>query len=254
MGRPHIEFIQSAEVEPTTLDRGPFAGLAARVLSEDDETGAFSALVGLGAGAVVDLAGSSRPLELFGLRGELTLAGQPFVPGSYAYVPSGTSEASLAAQGDAELFVMLEDERPAGPGDELTVIDTNEQRLADHGIESVPPGLVIKLLRVDAERGDWTWIAAGAPGWQEDRAEVHPTVEEALMLRGDILLGHRGEMSAGCYFWRPPMVHHGPMYSRGGNVFFFRTKGGGMEVTYENVPGWQEMVETYRAKEPLYQG
>lgn len=253
MGRPHIEFIQSADVPPAALEDGPFGGIEARMLSQDDADGSFTALARLTAGESVDLARGSRPVELFGLRGELTLGDQAFGPGSYAFVPSGAEDATFIAQADAEVLVMVEDER--SPGDEpLTVVDTNEMRLADHGIDSVPPGLVIKLLRVDDERGDWTWIAAGAPGWQEDRAEVHPTVEEALMLRGDILLGRHGEMTAGCYFWRPPMVHHGPMYSRGGNVFFFRTKGGGMAVTYESVPGWKEMVEAYRDEELVYQG
>jgi Domain of unknown function (DUF4437) len=253
MGRPHIEFIQASDVALTALGWGPFEGIQARILSEDEETLAFTALATLPAGRHIDLNGGARPIELFGLSGEGTLAGQPFGEGSYAYVPSGAANADLDSTSDSLLLLMVEDERNDGGG-EVNVIDTNGQRLADHGVEGVPPGLVIKLLRVDQERGDWTWIAACSPGWQEDRAEIHPTVEEALMLRGDILLGERGEMSAGSYFWRPPMVRHGPMYSRGGNLIFFRTKGGGMAVTWESVPGWQEMVDAYRAKEPLYLG
>jgi len=113
---------------------------------------------------------------------------------------------------------------------------------------------VIKLLRVDPVRSDWTWVAATVPGWEEQRAEIHPTVEECLMLRGDILLGERGVMTAGSYFWRPPMVHHGPMVSRDGGLFFFRTKGGGMDVTWEDVPGWRELVQPYVDREPYYRG
>ena len=251
MGRPHIEFIQSADVPSQRSPDGPFGGAEARVLSADAETGAYTALVMLPAGCSVDLSGSSRPVELFVLAGDLELAGQQATAGGYAFVASGTREVGLAVREEVLLLVMIEDERP-GSGTPVEVIDTNARKLADHGVEGVPPGLVIKLLRVDDQRGDWTWIAACAPGWQEDRAEAHPTVEEALMLRGDCLLGQHGEMSAGSYFWRPPYVRHGPMYSRGGNVIFFRTKGGSMQVDYEPVPGWQQMVEDYRSKEPLY--
>lgn len=146
------------------------------------------------------------------------------------------------------------DEAGVASAGAVEVIDTHEQKLADHGTPGVPPGLVIKLLHVDEDRGDWTWLASTPPGWQEDRAEVHPTVEEALVLRGDVLLGGRGEMGPGDYFWRPPNVPHGPMYTRQGHVIFFRTKGGGMEVSYEQVPGWRETVEEYREREAFYGG
>jgi hypothetical protein len=48
------------------------------------------------------------------------------------------------------------------------------------------------------------------------------------MLRGDILLGHRGAMEPGSYFWRPANVEHGPMFSLNGGTFFFRSKGGNL--------------------------
>jgi len=254
MGRPHIEFIHSTDVPARALADGPFAGASARVLSEDDETGAFTALVELEPGAGVELSGADRAVELFGLRGDVTLAGQPFGPGAYAFVGPGAERTRLEAGSGGLVLAMIEEsglDRQEGP---VEVIDTNQMRLDDHGVAGVPPGLVIKLLHVDRARGDWTWICAGPPGWQEDRAEIHPTVEEALVLRGDVLLGERGGMVAGDYFWRAPNVRHGPMYSRGGNLIFFRTKGGGMDVTWEAVPGWQALVDAYRDVEPFYLG
>lgn len=252
MGRPHLEFIRSSEVPLRPLGCGPFAGVPARVLSEDDETGAYTALVELPHGHRADLSGGARAVELFGLRGELSLEAQPFGAGSYAYVDRGAADAPLDAHGDGLVLAMVEEEGLPPAAAPIEVIDTNRRRLDDHGVAGVPPGLVIKLLRVDEARGDWTWLCAGPPGWQEDRAEIHPTVEEALVLRGDVLLGERGGMVAGDYFWRPPYVRHGPMYSRGGNLIFFRTKGGGMDVTYEEVPGWQRLVDAYRDAEPLF--
>jgi len=254
MGRPHIEFIQAADAPEHEIAEGILAGLPCRVLSADDSDGSWTGIVRLATGSSHDLGGNARPVELFGLRGSLSLAGADFGPGSYAWVAARTEDCSVDVAEEALVLAMVEPETD-GRGDAgVEVVDTNEQRLEDHGVEGVPPGLVIKLLRVDEEKGDWTWICAGPPGWREDRAEIHPTVEEALVLRGDVLLGERGEMTAGSYFWRPPMVRHGPMYSRGGNLIFFRTKGGGMEVSYESVPGWRELVEAYRDREPLYLG
>jgi ChrR-like protein with cupin domain len=253
MARPHIEFIEAGDVPEEDATDGVFAGAPRRLLSADDTDGSWTGVVRLAGGARYDLSSGTRPLELFGLRGSLVLAGQEFHAGSYAYVPAARDDGSLSVTDESLVLVMAEPESD-GEGGAAEVIDTNERRLEDHGVEGVPPGLVIKLLRVDEEKGDWTWICAGPPGWREDRAEIHPTVEEALVLRGDVLLGERGEMRPGSYFWRPPMVRHGPMYSRGGNLIFFRTKGGGMEVTYEEVPGWRALVEDYRSREPLYLG
>jgi hypothetical protein len=252
MGRPHIEFIQTADVPTEDVTEGPFAGTKRQLLSEDDETGAFSALITFPPGWRYAGGARERSAEIFGLRGKARLAGQPFGPGVYAYLPSGAEDATFEIEEETLAFLMVEEEDAQPQPGSVEVIDTHERRLEEHGVEGVPPGLVIKLLRVDEEKGDWTWIAAGPPGWQENRAEIHPTVEEALLLRGDVLLGTRGDMTAGCYFWRPPNVEHGPMFSRNGNLIFFRTKGGGMAVTWVDVPGWEQLVEEYKAREPFY--
>lgn len=252
MGRKHIEFHQAYEQPKVTHSSGPLAGAVEQRQSTDDETGAYTSVVTFPAGWKGDWSGLSRPFEVFGLRGEGRLGGERFDAGFYAYGPSGAEGATLEAVGELQVLLMVEDEESPTKGGRVEIQDTNEMKWADHGVEGVPPGLVIKLLRVDAEKGDWTWIAAGPSGWQEDRAEIHPTVEEALMLTGDILLGHRGVMSPGSYFWRVPDVEHGPMVTLDGNTIFFRTKGGGMAVTWVEVPGWRAMVEEYRARKPIY--
>jgi len=253
VGRPHIEFIHSWEAPADAVPGGPFAGLERRVLSEDDETGAYTALLSLPRGWSGDLGRADRRMELLCLRGALELAGRRLGDGHYADIPAWADPAPVGAPLDSLALLMVEDVAHAGAGGAIDVIDTHERRLELPG-PNVPAGLAIKRLRVDAERGDWTWIGAGAPGYLEDRAEIHPTVEEAFVLRGDVLLGERGEMGPGDYFWRPPNVRHGPIYCRSGRLIFFRTKGGGLTTTYEEVPGWRELVAAYRARESLYQG
>jgi len=258
MARPHIEFVKSAEAAREELGASQLAGLLARMLSRDDEDGSFTALVDVPSGWRGDVTepDEHRAAELLVLAGSLELAGQPFGPGCYAYVPSAAPDGTLTAHGDALVLYMREASHPDHPEarDAIAVIDTNQVKIAEHGTPGVPPGLLVKPLHTDAALGDWTWICSGAPGWQEDRAEVHPTIEEALVLRGDVLLGRHGEMGPGDYFWRPPNVPHGPMFTREGNFIFFRTKGGGMHVAYEDVPGWREVVDDYRARGGFYLG
>lgn len=255
MGRPHIEFIESASVPLEACDDAPFAGTRRRLLSADDENGAATAIVAFPAGWSASTEAIRRPIEIFGLRGTLEVDGERIGPGCYAYLAPAAQGRTLAAQAGAQALVMLEPEQDPGTPEPVRVIDTTQGRWQPPGLDAdVPPGILIKLLRVDPVAQDWTWVAATVPGWEEQRAEIHPTVEECLMLRGDILLGERGAMTAGSYFWRPPNVHHGPMYCRNGGLFFFRTKGGGMDVTWEDVPNWRELVEAYAGSEPYYAG
>jgi hypothetical protein len=250
VARPHIEFIEAASVPSNAVGDGAFSGASRRLLSEDDETGAWTGIVSLPPGFETDLGPLGRPVEMFGLRGQVTVDGVPIGEGVYAYVPSG--EHALGSAEPAQLLVMVEEPRAASD-EQVQATDTSTMRWAAPDLDAdVPPGIVIKLLRVDPSSGDWTWVAGVAPGWQEERAEIHPTVEECLMLRGDILLGARGVMSAGSYFWRPGNVEHGPMLTRDGGLFFFRTKGGSMDVTHVPVPGWKEMVDEYLTAEPYF--
>ncbi len=250
MSRPHIEFIQSLDIEPVAVAQGPFRGATQRLLSADDEHGDHTALVSVATGWSGDLGATDRPVELFVLAGELALDATAIGAGGYSYVMPCERSRQLEARSDGHLLAMVERISTACDEDPAEVVDSSALPWADRSIAAVPPGLVIKRLRDDPGTGDRTWLAALAPGWTEQRAEIHPTVEEAFLIRGDGLLGEHGEMTGGCYFWRPPMVLHGPMTTRNGQLVFFRTKGGTISVTYETVPAWERMVEDYVAREP----
>lgn len=251
MGRPHVEFVQALELPAEPVRDGWFAGATRRLASEDDVDGSWTGLVRCDAGWHGTLGGLSRPIELYVLRGRVELDGRPLDPGHYAYHP-GADVVPVAAPGGAVLLAMVEPEGEDGGG--LEVVDASQARYRSSGRHAdIPPGIVNKLLRIDPVTGDETWIAAVVPGWTETRAEIHPTVEECLMIRGDILLGDRGAMGPGSYFWRPPLVRHGPMYSRDGGLFFFRSKGGRLGVDYEEVPGWEDLVASYARARPYFE-
>lgn len=252
MARPHVEFIQSQAVPFEPVEDGPLAGTRRRLLSADDDSGAYTAVIAAPAGWSTDLAGYDRPLELFGLAGHATLASAGLGPGGYCYAAPTTASRTLCSHDGCELLVMVE--APAQLGDEapVEILDTTRMPWIDRTLPDVPAGLTVKLLRRDEQTRERTWMAAVVPGWTEMRAEQHPTVEEAFILRGDGLLGTRGAMRAGAYFWRPPMVEHGPMTTRNGQLVFFRTKGGDLDVSYVDVPDAQRLVDEYLAAEPYY--
>ena len=251
MGRPHIEFIQAFDVAEEAIAEGPFAGTRRRLLSEDDESGAWTCLLSFPADWSGSLEGYGRPVEAFVLSGELSLDGAPLGPSIYGFAPSGQSPA-LAAIEETLAIVMADDEGDA-PDGEVAIVDPGDVAWAPIGAESgMPPGIVYKPLRIDEERGDWSYMVACAPYWQSHQAEVHPTVQEGFTLRGDVLDGDFGIMGRGDYFWRPGMVPHGPMFSHHGGLFFFRTKGGSWELELSDVPEWKAMVEEYKNREPFF--
>jgi hypothetical protein len=252
MARDHVEFIEWDDVAAEPVSHGAFAGIRRRMLSADGGGADHTALGHFPAGWSNAIGGAS-PIELFCLAGAGAIAGERLRPGCYAYVPSRPGDAVLCVSEDSDILIMVEPERPPEPGARVEVKD--QAQIAWHMPGPNPDralGIAIKLFREDPLTNDWTWVSAVVPGWLSRRAEVHPTIEECFMLRGDILLGSRGVMHAGSYFWRPPLVEHGPMYSRDGAFFFFRTKGGSLTTTFVDVPGWEDQVERYAGGAPFY--
>ena len=251
MGRPHIEFIQAFDVAEEAIDDGPFSGARKRVLSTDDETGAWTSVVSFPAGWSGELDGFDRPVEIFGLSGGLSVEGNAVGPSIYAFIPS--SKGPMVAATEQTLALVMADEEGASAGGDVDIVDPSPMAWAAIGEgQGTPAGIVYKPLRIDPERGDWSYMVACAPYWQAEQAEVHPTVQEGFTIRGDALLGECGGMEPGSYFWRPPNVKHGPLFTHDGSLFFFRTKGGTWEVKYYDVPGWETMVDAYKAREPFF--
>ena len=249
MARPHIESIPAYDVPAEPVAGGLLAGASRRLLSEDDGDGSSTALVTFPGGWSGDLAGT-RPVELFVLTGGGSLGGSPLRPGTWAWVPTGAENARLALAGESDVLVMVEQERPAATGP-VVIVDSISVRYENSKVGS-PAGLVVRELRTDPETHDRSWVAGTAAGWLGYKGEVHPTVEEAFLVRGDCLLGNSGEMQAGDYFWRPGGVYHGPFATRYGMLFFFRTKGGDMAVDFTEVADWAERARSYFDAEPYF--
>jgi hypothetical protein len=82
-----------------------------------------------------------------------------------------------------------------------------------------------KILRHVPATGEKTiLLSTGAQTHPRDWREAqlaHDCVEEMYLLGGDII-GERGTMYEGAYFWRPPGQWHGPFGSRRGSLSLIR--------------------------------
>ena len=240
MARPHIEFIQA---QALPWQRGLYGGarddVESKVLSVDDKTGASTVILryppGWSRSEPESLAADE---EMFLLDGDLAINGVDYRSYSYAYLPAGHERLTAASKNGAVVLTFFEsaprkvaaDETFRADGGLVEHIDTNlqEWELANHD-PKVPPGMGTKTQRIDPDTGDRTWLNVIPPGGVKEgymgSREYHPVVEEMFILSGDLFM-ERGKLLPGAYFWRPPMIHHGPFGTRSGLLMMGRSKGG----------------------------
>jgi hypothetical protein len=245
MARPWIEFIQSQALAWTPHDLwGVAPGVEAKILSRDDETDAASVLVRFPAG----WKGPSGPRsfamdeEFLVLDGALEINGEHFGHLNYAHWPQGIVTSGRASpHGAVALWFCSARPAPlasAGVVDERRLVrrlDAYDVPYAGNFHPEFPPGAGRKMLYKDPDTQEQSWLLATMAIRWAQRSEVHPVVEEMYLLAGESH-GDRGVMRPGAYFWRPPGIPHGPYGTLTGNLYFFRTKGGGLTTTYVDAP------------------
>ncbi len=243
MPRPHIEFIHAQQLR---WHAAPFVGAAwsgveAKILSRDPISGACSALLRYPAGwqaAAAVLAGSH---ELFVLEGELRIEAQRYGLDDYAFLPAGFPHPAQSAPGGATVLSFFDLDpasRADSPSDRFAPggwdtaglierIDTHNTAWTRHDIDPSVQflNLAHKVLRHVPATGEKTiLLSSGAQthprDWQEAQL-AHDCVEEMYLLGGDII-GERGTMYEGAYFWRPGRIWHGPFGSRRGSLSLIR--------------------------------
>jgi len=238
MSRPWIEFLQAQKL-PWTADNlcGVRPGVETKVLSRDAETGASSLLVRYPAGWTLAAGALACDEEFLVLEGGLEIGGVSYGPFGYAHWPAGHDAGARVSADGAVVLTFFSGRPVAGP-----VITVDPVKLVTHvdGFSvtytgnfhpEFPAGAGRKLLFVDPETGDTSWLLGTLPMRWAERAEVHPVVEEMFLLAGESH-GNRGVMKPGAYFWRPPGIAHGPYGTITGNLYFFRTKGGKLTTDY----------------------
>lgn len=242
MSRQWIEFVQSQRLPMVDGDLGLFTrSVTSRVLSIDPDDGSASLLLRLRDGDDLPQVDSLRDEELLVTAGSLRSERGDWDLGRMQY--------RCRAAGDAQRPRLV----AVGPTVVLVFIGASKNRVVRHfGVVSEPaidlvrapwqstftpgltPGAARKDLRVDPHDGSQTWLLGTLPMRFGTRAEWHPVVEEMVLLAGN-LSGPLGTMYPGAYFWRPPNELHGPFRSETGTLLFFRTVGGPLETTFEDV-------------------
>ncbi len=235
MPRPHTEFIHAQDLDwRTGVWPGALSGVGCKILSEDTATGACSTVLQYPAGwAQKDALHFGADHEFLVLDGSISINGQDYPFDSYGYLPAGFTHDNWHTDGGAVVLSFFSGTPEATPGPGNTTSDAIPY-LYLHDMKwttaDVDPDLDFlriahKVLRKDEDSGETTLLlncgAQSHPeGWTE-AALAHPCVEEMFLLSGDII-AERGIMHAGCYFWRPANIWHGPFGSRNGNVCLIR--------------------------------
>lgn len=238
MSRPQIEFIQSQGLPWTPDPRfGLGEGVAVKVLSEDDETGAASLLVRYPAGWRFDGGPRGADEELLVLDGALQVGEAAFGHLNYAHWPAGFAAGARSSREGAVVlcFFSGDPRRPAPEGFDLgrvvAQLDAYAVPYTGKFHPEFPPGAGRKVLFTDPHTGETSWLLGTLPLRWAERSEEHDHVEEMYLLAGESH-GDRGVMRPGAYFWRPGLIPHGPYGTLTGNLYFFRTRGGPLVTRY----------------------
>ena len=213
--REHVDFVRSGAVAVESIAEGPLAGATRRLLSEDLETGDWTAIVELPAGFRADAAAGSGSLELLVVEGEVVVGGQRLGAMGWARAGSAADLGATASDGGTQLLWMT------GPAtDEAARIVDTEALPWSAGSHGGPPGIAAKVL---AEEAPVSLVVANVPRY-DSGPEFHECPEELFVLEGDVT-GKAGTMTRGSYFWRPEYITHGPYWSDSGLLCFLRGHG-----------------------------
>jgi hypothetical protein len=241
MPRPYIEFIHSQHL-PWQAAPPAFGGATWKVLSEDAESGAVTALLRFPVGHSALAAQFAADWELFVLEGRGRLGDADLNVHHYAYLPAAWAAGSVVAERDLVMLAMFSaPPQPAADGAPydssrlIGPIDTTMLKWDNSGIDPNINHLHAsrKNLRLSPEGDCRTYLLGGMPqGFppEDTPLETHPHVEEFFMVSGDMSV-HCGIMRAGAYFWRPPGIPHGRDCTRSGYLLFCRTPGSNRTVS-----------------------
>jgi hypothetical protein len=247
--RSDVDFVDTAEVpweRPAEGEFGFAGGGRRRVLSRDPGDGAETAVQ-----RVVDRQTGvlAAEADVYVLAGGGVLNGRAIGVDDYVHIAAGSRVDLRPGVRGLVLYCGFWTAPAFGPGDgdEGGVSVTHPELLrwtpaTWSGEVELAPGAMLKMLREDDRA--YIYLAAMMPGWRSEAEEAHPVYEESYKIYGDVLMGARGVMREGSYFFRSPGVFHGPLYSRGGTMSFIRSDAATTTEYRDPAPGgaWDELA------------
>ena len=250
MARRHVEFIQSADVEqkPWVVEGLPDGAMTC-ILSIDPEAGAATQLVEWMQDWESNSGYFTCDMEFFVLSGKIRI-GQ-FCLGRYAYgfIPEGVCIEPWSAQKNTtalwmpdrrDSFVRSQQDAP-GANRQLYIPSLCSEQIpwSPTLTPGFPAGAMRKTLRQGDDNGSSAWLLGCLPQFATTFSEYHPLYEEHFVLQGSITTD-AGHLTAGCYFWRPGLIPHGPAHTETGYFAFVR--GGNPHRLYQ---AWEPPFHTY---------
>ncbi|GGM62254.1 hypothetical protein GCM10011608_54260 [Micromonospora sonchi] len=240
--RPDADFISTHDLPWAPVPGGFFGaghgGGLRKTLSVDEEDGARTDLLAITnrQRGVLRVA-----CDFYVLTGRGTVKDQPYAPGTYVHAQAMTEIDWVPGVGRTVLFFGPHGAPDFAPGQgtgALTVLHESRDEWASmswRGDEPQPADVRIRWLRRD-EAGI-VFIVGMLPGYTALNEEKHPVYEESFKIAGDLMMGRRGVVKPGGYFFRSPQTWHGPLYSRNGNFSLIRKNDFGSTDYREPLPG-----------------
>lgn len=231
--RKHVEFVWFDEIEakPLGIDGLP-DGLSLKTLSIDESDGALSGILQIPAGWEVNVDFTSdAPEQIFVLSGDLQIGEHKLTEQFYSYRPAGSSHGRMRSETGCKLIVMWDKEFSVnfdekGSDENIIINDTVNTYWEPTIAEGPAAGILVKRLREVVETGEMTILIGIMPNWFEPRPEHHPCVEESFKIFGDmnlnLNLGDELLMGENSYFYRPPWIKHGPLFTKKGTMSLIR--------------------------------
>ena len=240
--RPDVDFIASQDLPWSSVPAGLFGadhgGGLRKTLSVDEEDGARTDLIAFTNRQRGVLRHSC---DFFVLAGRGMVNDQPYAPGTYLYAEAMTELDWVPGPGRTVLFFGPHGSPEFEPGQgsgKLTVLQESRDEwtsMSWRGDEPQPADVKIRWLRRD-DTGI-VFLVGMLPGYRAPMEEKHPVYEESFKIAGDLLLGRRGVVKPGGYFFRSPETWHGPLYSRTGNLSLIRKNAHGSTDYRDPLPG-----------------
>jgi quercetin dioxygenase-like cupin family protein len=244
MAKRHIENSNSYNVTWHEWDL-PLLGknIGRRLLTDDPENGAFTAVVELPAQLdSKNVLACTSEFQIFVLTGELKFDDIVMQSGAYCYYPPNSPHGRWRTTSRTSFLMICEKEPIFFVPESIDPLKDSVRYIDSWNLEWKNPldvsdpsnlyrqGLMVKILRQHPITGASTHLAGLLPGWFAKGLEVHPIYEENFCLSGDVNIaivdGAPGyTMTKGTYLCRPPQIPHGPISSKNGNVNFCYTPG-----------------------------
>lgn len=229
------------------FDRAPLkdapdvvGGLTGALMSKDLNTGAHTFVIELPAKFRKKFDGKGGSLELFTLRGDLSLNGDKVGAAGYLHLPQGCGGGEVRSETGALCLVWWNPNAPAYPP---PYTQNRTLKIRDmEWVYSLPDyhGLMHKSLRLpdpsntpyehpegfcaDGPPGGYLRYTFIAPGIKAPYEHVHhECFEEIIMIGGDTLLADEGIMAPGTVTCHPQEWWHGPFASRTGALIIVHT-------------------------------